>query len=160
LVQVVSAGAAKTQTAFSRALQKSQKEETYFFWVSDEGVLNADALHHRWQVPLSRLLMVKARDAPEVWRIGLEAIQTGLFGFLFLRASSPCQSAQLRKLQLVAEKMRSEVFLLTPRPLPHWTLKETIEVHAHSVLQKQQTPSGFRGKLFRPDSESFVVQPL
>lgn len=99
----------------------------FFLWVADEGVLYAEALHERWHIPLYRLLLVKVPDPQEVWRVGLEAVQTGLFGWVFLRASRACGTAHLRKLQLCAEKASCRVFLLNETKLPHWTLKASLE---------------------------------
>ncbi len=161
LRQVVSkAGGSKTEGAFFTALRTSTDED-YFLWIADGGELYAEALLHDWTLPLSRLLQVKARDAPEAWRVALEATQTSLFRFVFLRVSIPCAVAQLRKFQLVAEKNRCDVFLLTPAPLPHWTLRETIEVGPHADPLRPQSPAApsFRGKLLFDHAESVSVQP-
>ncbi len=160
LVQVLShGGSAKTQTALLASLRTARVGQDYFFWAADQGVLYPEAIHQEWQIPLQHLLIVKAGDAAEVWRLGLEATQTGLFQALFLRASGTCQSATLRKLQLAAEKNRCEVFLLTSAPIPHWTLKETIEVgkNANSLHPKPQPALRVRGKLFHTHAESLPL---
>ncbi len=115
---------APVQATLNKALESSHTDEDYFFWASDEGILYPEALLYRWKIPLSRFLLVQARDASEVWRLGLEASQTGLFRLLFLRASRLCHLPLLRKLQLCAEKNQCDVFILTHTPLPHWTLKK------------------------------------
>jgi hypothetical protein len=160
LVHVVShGGSAKTQTALLASLRSARVGQDYFFWAADQGILYPEAIHQEWQIPLQHLLIVQAPDAPEVWRVGLEAAQTGLFRVLFLRASSACQTAALRKLQLAAEKNQCEVFLLTSAALPHWTLKETIEAgkNAHTPHSKPQAALLSRGKLFHPHAESLPL---
>lgn len=149
--------ASQTEAAFFTALRSANLENDYFFWAADEGLLYAEALHRQWKFPLGRLLLAKARDAPEVWRIGLETVQTGLFRFVFLRALQACQTAHLRKLQLVAEKMRCEVFLLTPTGVPHWLLKET--VHANPLPKKSETHPIFGGELLHPHAQGVARLP-
>ena len=145
LVQVSSKGpTSRTQAALQACLRSAKPEEQYFFWAADEGILYPEGIHQEWGLPLNRLLLVKARDAPEVWRLGLEAVQTGLFHSLFLRASRACLSAHLRKLQLAAEKNRTTVFLITNASLPHWTLKETIEAGTYAHALHPQSPTPFR----------------
>ena len=128
----------------------------FYLWVADEGVLYAEALHERWKIPLYRLLMVKVPEAGEVWRVGLEAVQTGLFGWVFLRASRACGTAQLRKLQLCAEKARCRVFLLNESKLPHWTLKASIEAEddTNPVLEELRYSSFLRRGLLPLDAKS------
>lgn len=135
------------------ALHSVRQGDGFVFWIADEGVLYPEALHYAWRIPLSRVLLVQARDSPEVWRTGLEAVQTGIFSQAFLRACRPCPVAQLRKLQLVAEKLRCEVFLLTEAPLPHWTLKR--KIHAHPVYPKPPLPFPVGGKRVPAHPQSF-----
>jgi hypothetical protein len=97
-------------------------------WVSDEGSLYPPVVYEHWRALLSRLLIVQTGDPMEVWRVGLESIQTGLFTWIFLRPSRACHPNYLRKIQLSAERTKSRVLLLCSHKLPHWTLKASFEV--------------------------------
>ena len=97
----------------------------YFIFISDEGTIYPPALKVLG-IPLSRVLTVKTETSDQVWKTGLEAIQTGLFSFVFLRPSKTCPTASLRKLQLWAERKKSKVFVLSDHSLPHWTIKKKI----------------------------------
>src|SRR4051812_23347267 len=91
---------ANTEINDETNLVMADAEAAYYLWIADEGCLNADALHHQWRIPLYRLLLVQVKTAQDVWRVGLEAIQTGLFSWVFLRPSQACDTSHLRKLQL------------------------------------------------------------
>jgi hypothetical protein len=106
---------------------------SYSLFISDEGLLYPPAVVTQWKIPLAHLLLVKARDAPEVWRAGLEGVQTGLFAWIFLRPSRGCEAAHLRRLQLGAERTRTRVCLLTQARLPHWMMKARFEVENEST---------------------------
>ncbi|MFM8314559.1 MAG: hypothetical protein ACKOA8_09765 [Deltaproteobacteria bacterium] len=95
---------------------------TYFIFISDEGTIYPPSLN-ALGVPLSRVLSVKTETSEQVWRTGLEAIQTGLFSFVFLRPSKPCSTVVLRKLQLWSERKKIKVFVLSDHKLPHWMFK-------------------------------------
>jgi hypothetical protein len=129
LIQVTTLpGGSRTHLAFeclSHALQVDPPASSlspYFIFISDEGVLYPPALN-LFSIPLSRFLMVKTPDSPSAWNTALEALQTGLFAFIFLRPSKLCHSSQLRRMQLLSEKLKAKVFLLSAEKLPHWTIK-------------------------------------
>jgi len=136
LAQVTSLpGGSKTHLAFeclSVSLKADPPAPThfegqtpYFIFISDEGTIYPPALKVLG-IPLSRVLTVKTDSSDQVWKTGLEAIQTGLFSFIFLRPSKTCPTANLRKLQLWAERKKSKVFVLSDHSLPHWTIKKKI----------------------------------
>jgi hypothetical protein len=102
-------------------------ENGYFVFISDEGSLYPPALAQK-KIPLFRMLLVKTQDALSTWQASLEAIQTGLFEWIFLRPSKPCSPGYLRKLQLAAEKNHSRVLILSQEKLPHWLLKTSLEI--------------------------------
>jgi hypothetical protein len=126
LIQVLSGGTSKTQTALLESTQAIKTKQSYFLWIADEGVLYPEVVHQEWDIPLSHLLFVKAAEPKEVWKTALDAAQTGLFQTIFVRPSQACPTAHLRKLQLIAEKQKCSIFLLTPFAVPHWMLKKTI----------------------------------
>ncbi len=97
---------------------------SYALWISDEGWLYPPTLHHHWNIPLDRLLLVRVNDALDVWRLSLEAIQTGLFQWTLLRPSRLCSTHSLRKLQLTAEATRCQVIVISEQRLPHWILRK------------------------------------
>ena len=133
LAQVTSLpGGSKTHLAFE-CLSVSLKADppapalhenfsTYFIFISDEGTIYPPALN-ALGVPLTRVLSVKTNSSEEVWKTGLEALQTGLFSFVFLRPSKVCSTSTLRKLQLCSEQKKSKVFVLSDHKLPHWMFK-------------------------------------
>lgn len=123
---MLSGGNSKTEAALLESTQAPKANQSYFFWVADEGVLYPEAIHQEWEIPLSRLLFVKATEPKEVWKTALDAAQTGIFQTIFVRPSQACPTAHLRKLQLTAEKQNCSVFLLTPFAIPHWMLKKTL----------------------------------
>jgi len=136
LAQVTSLpGGSKTHLAFeclSVSLKADPPAPThldgqtpYFIFISDEGTIYPPALKVLG-IPLSRVLTVKTETSDEVWKTALEAIQTGLFSFVFLRPSKTCPTASLRKLQLWAERKKNKVFVLSDHSLPHWTIKKKI----------------------------------
>jgi hypothetical protein len=98
---------------------------SYFIFISDEGTVYPPALN-ALGIPLSKVLTVKTQNSDEVWKTALEALQTGLFSFVFLRPSKICSTSDLRKLQLWAERKKAKVFVLSDHPLPHWTLKKKV----------------------------------
>ncbi|NBX92805.1 MAG: hypothetical protein EB120_02965 [Proteobacteria bacterium] len=103
----------------------SLKQE-YSVFISDEGTLYPPALQ-KWQIPLSRFLLIKTDGATQTWKASLEALQTGLFRWVFLRPSQPCNFVQVRKLQLEAEKRKASVFLFSKAKFPHWLFKKRLE---------------------------------
>lgn len=98
----------------------------YALWISDEGWLYTPSLHHHWNLPLERLLLVRVREAMDVWRLALDAVPTGLFQWLILRPSKLCATGYLRKLQLTAEESRCQVIVVSGERLPHWILRKKI----------------------------------
>ncbi|MSP18850.1 MAG: hypothetical protein EXR74_04695 [Bdellovibrionales bacterium] len=98
---------------------------SYFAFISDEGSVYPPALH-ALGIPLSRVLIIKTTTPEQVWKTGLESLQTGLFSFIFLRPSKICPTAHLRKLQLSSERKKAKVFVLSDHKLPHWTLKASL----------------------------------
>jgi hypothetical protein len=105
--------------------QSLTAQTTDFIFISDEGTVYPPALN-ALGIPLSKVLTVKTETSQQVWKTGLEAIQTGLFSFVFLRPSKPCTTPDLRKLQLCAERKKNKVLVLSDHKLPHWTLKKKI----------------------------------
>ena len=130
---------------------------SHFIWVSDGGVLYPGALASRSPVPLSQWILVRAKDATEVWKVGLEAIQTGLFVGAFLRPTKACPASHLRRLQLSAERTKTQVFLLCQAALPHWMLKTVVNIGevgaadgAKNTLPKERIAAGkSRGSEFQ-----------
>jgi len=112
-----------------------QAWETFFLWVSDEGYLFPETLSQRFHFPLQQLVLAKVPTALDVWKVALEATQSGLFGWIFLRPSRGCPPAFLRKLQLHSERMRSRIIILCPEKLPHWLLKTSWELEESNVEQ-------------------------
>ncbi len=100
-----------------------QSPDTFLFWASDEGLLNAEALHERGLISVERLLLVKTQTPEDVWRVGQEAVETALFGGVLLKPSRLCALGPLRKLQITAERTRTRVILLTRDRVPHWLCK-------------------------------------
>lgn len=101
----------------------SSNNTDYGIFISDEGSLYPPALQ-KWQISLSNFLMIYTDTALQTWKATLEAIQTGLFRWVFLRTSKPCDGIHLRKLQLESEKKNTSVFLFSKAPLPHWFFKK------------------------------------
>lgn len=149
LIQVLPSLSSRIRVTLQRAITTAKTEKDLFLWIADEGVLYAEAIHQMGALPLSRLLLIHAPSAEEVWRTGMESAQTGLFHFLFFKASRPCSTPYLRKLQLIAQKNQCEIFLLTHTPLPHWTLKETLgdTDGANPVHKKSSAHAGTRREL-------------
>ncbi len=104
-----------------RPAWKEAKE--YAVWVSDTGTLNAEAFHQLECFPLQNLIVAYPPTPREVWRTGLESIQTGLFRWAFIKVSEGCEPSFLRKLQLASEKVNCRTFILCSRPLPHWLFR-------------------------------------
>lgn len=96
----------------------------YGVFISDEGSLYPPALQ-KWQISLSKFLMIYTDGALQTWKATLEAIQTGLFRWVFLRTSQPCDGTHLRKLQLESERKNVSVFLFSKASLPHWFFKKS-----------------------------------
>ena len=124
----------------------------YAFFASDEGTFYPVPLYDSeiGRRILSRLLIVRLKAAEEVWKTGLEAVQTGLFQQVFLRPSRPSHPSFLSKLQIASEKTRSRIFLLSQAKLPHWVFKTSFEVQpAHPVhpLLRNGSPEKEKGLL-------------
>lgn len=101
----------------------SFSSQEYGVFISDEGILYPPALQ-KWQIALSHFLMIQTKNAHQAWKAALEAVQTGVFRWVFLRPSQPCETAQLRKLQIESEKQKTSVFLFSKSKLPHWFFKK------------------------------------
>jgi hypothetical protein len=134
------------------------------FWVADEGCFYGPALLNHLQIDLQTAVFAKTRDAKETWAYALEAVQTGLFENLILRASEGCRPAMLRKMQLVAESLRCRIFILCKENLPHWffrasyplsSLGEFLQNHETiSLPSKPARPTKSPRGLFEFDAES------
>lgn len=121
------------------SLKNSDVEPPLSLWISDGGILYPEPLHYYWKIPLARFVQVSAPGPPEVWRLGLESVQTGLFEWVFLRTEQVCHPTFLRKLQLSAERTTTRVLILCQKKLAHWTLKSHLQLeesHANTVLPK------------------------
>ncbi|MBI4404232.1 MAG: hypothetical protein HY537_08730 [Deltaproteobacteria bacterium] len=127
LIQLVSRGS--SATAYALALL-SQNPQALALWISDEGLLYP-ALLPLWNIPLQSIVLIQAKSHSDVWKTGLEAVRSGLFDFVLLRPSRPCHAHFLRKLQIQAEHTQRNVFLLCQSQLPHWVLKNRLEVSSH-----------------------------
>lgn len=110
---------------FSAIRSFSAEKKHYAVFISDEGVLYAPALSH-YQIPLSQFLIIQTPHAPQTWKTALEAAQSDLFKWIFLRTSKPCDSSFLRKLQLASKKHDLKIFLFSNAPLPHWFFKKLL----------------------------------
>jgi len=115
-------------------LAAHQTEPSYFLWVSDEGYLFPETLSRRTAFPLQHFVLAKVPSAPEVWKVTLEGIQSGLFGWIFLRSSRGCPPAFLRKLQLQAERSKSRVVILCEEKLPHYLMKTSWEIDGEKIF--------------------------
>lgn len=126
-------------SCFEVLLKRLKGAPPFSVWIADEGFPYPPLLAQRWEIPLSRLLLVKVHSAPDTWKVGLEAIQTGLFKWVFLRPSSPCPASHLRKLQLASERLETQVFILSNADLPHWPIRVRCELsyEPNSFLPKQ-----------------------
>ena len=149
----------------SPSSQEEAEGEGYYFWASDGGSLYPEALYHFWQIPLSHLCLVCPPTPQEVWRVGLEAIQTGLFGWVFLRPSLPCHPSHLRKLQLHAEKTRTRVLLFSENKLPHWMCTLNVEVSGRYPLPFHTPPPRHSGRTmnavaYEKEVGTFETDPL
>jgi hypothetical protein len=154
----------------SPSLESATAVEAYYLFIADEGFLYPGVLAYQWKIPLSRLVLAKVPDPNEVWRVGLEAIQTGLFSWVFLRPSRACPANHLRKLQLSAERTQSRVFLLSNLKLPHWMFKINLAVEGNfgpggqSALQRIENAPTRAGAahetipLFSKSLSSFLTQ--
>ncbi|MFM8270164.1 MAG: hypothetical protein ACKN9V_08250 [Pseudomonadota bacterium] len=96
----------------------------YGVFISEEGTLYPPALQ-KWQINLSQFLIIRTDTALQTWKSALDAIQTGLFRWIFLRTSKPCDVTHLRKLQLESERKKTSVFLFSKAQLPHWFFKKS-----------------------------------
>lgn len=101
----------------------STQQKEYAVFISDEGILYPPTLH-KWHISLEQFLMIHTSSAYQSWKTALEALHTGLFRWIFLRPSQPCDTQHLRKLQIESEKKRSSVFLFSKVQLPHWFFKK------------------------------------
>ena len=97
-------------------------------WVSDDSELYPEAIHHYWGIPLSRVLLIKTPSSEDAWKVSVDAVQTGLFAWVFLKTDRAGEARVLRKLQILSEKTQTKVLLLCQAKLPHWTLKTSVEV--------------------------------
>lgn len=135
-------GGARTWFALSclgYSLKQQPADPPLSLWISHEGVLYPEPLYYYWRIPLARFLQVSAPGPPDVWRLGLESVQTGLFEWVFLRTEQACHSTFLRKLQLAAERTETRVLILCQKNLAHWTLKSHLQLEgedANSILPK------------------------
>lgn len=136
LSQILSLRGGSSKTRFALSCLRAYLGFSYgppplSIWISDEGLLYPPVLSSYW--PLSRFVLVKASSAKEVWTAGLEAVQSGLFDWVCLKASRGCEAAHLRKLQIQSERTESRVLLLPRQKLPHWPLKLSIEAEPKEV---------------------------
>ncbi len=144
-------------TAFALEYLRNQKlgspqSSDYSVFISDEGTLYPPALQKR-QISLSHFLLIQTDTAIQSWKAALEAVQTGLFRWVFLRPSQACDVTHLRKLQLESEKTNTSLFLFSHSKLPHWFFKKRLPVleTAHEnkfitenlILSKSKTSSSF-----------------
>lgn len=134
LAQIVShEGGSRTWfalTCLGHFLKTTTGDPPLSLWISNEGELYPEALHHYWSVPLSRMLLVQVPTSEIVWQTLLDAVQTGLFHWVLVKTGKSGSPAQMRKLQLSAEKTKTKVLILCQSPLPHWTLKTSVAVPA------------------------------
>jgi len=101
----------------------SPQQKEYAVFISDEGILYPPSLQ-KWHISLEQFLMIHTSSAYQSWKTALEALHTGLFRWVFLRPSQPCDTQHLRKMQIASEKKRSSVFLFSKAQLPHWFFKK------------------------------------
>lgn len=138
-----------------------KSEEEYAVFVADEGILYPTVLASG-PLPLSRWLLVKTDKPEDVWKVGLEAIQTGLFGWILLRPSRACHPHHLRKLQLSAERTRSRVLILSSLKLPHWMMRGRFafgedQGEADTVLSGRGGFGGIGGGMPRAHAQSVLT---
>ena len=107
-------------------------------WISDEGFLYPGVLRHSSVIPVSNWLLVKTKNAKDVWLTADEASQTGLFPFIFIRPSANCHAVYLRRLQLSTERSKSRVFVFTSFKLPHWFLKGAWNMSGTGIAVKDR----------------------
>lgn len=110
---------------FSAVQSFSTSPKHYAVFISDEGVLYPPALSH-YEIPLSQFLIIQTPHPQQTWKTALEAAQSDLFQWIFLRTSKACDSSFLRKLQLSSKKFQLKIFLFSNAPLPHWFFKKLI----------------------------------
>jgi len=110
---------------FSAVHHFSSDTKSYAVFISHEGVLYPPALS-QYQIPLSRFLIIQTPNSQQTWKTALEAAQSNLFQWIFLRTSQPCESSFLRKLQLASEKYQIKIFLFSNALLPHWFFKKLV----------------------------------
>lgn len=111
----------------------------YYIFISEGGSLYPPALLEK-KVPLSRMLLVKTQEAKETWRAAIEAVQTGLFSWIFLKPSKGCGQGQIRKLRLLADKAKTRVLVFPSERLPHWMFKMNLEIsHEHATTDFTKT---------------------
>jgi len=129
----------------------------YFIFISDEGFLYPPALQGNRPIPLSRLVLVKVKIAEDVWKVGLETIQTGIFSWIFLRPSRGCSSIHLRKMQLECEKTKSRVVVLSQSNLPHWMFKFSLDAFPPASFSEDFADE--KNLVFSPSSHSTPSSP-
>lgn len=130
-----------------------------YVWVSDEVMLYPPAAFSRYAIRSSQWLFIQTPKAQETWRVTLEAIQSGLFKRVFLRPAVGCAVPQLRKLQLAAEKFRTQVFVLGKITIPHWMVNLTLEVDRESYGKESETDP-LSSQLFLRGQSSRGMLPL
>jgi len=112
------------------------REIRYGAWIGDQDRLNPETAR-AFDFDLEKLLLVYPPDAGEVWRVGLEAVQSGLFHWIVLRPSRASPIPQLRKLSLAAVRARARVLVICAEALPHWVFVR----HETSALSSAATGS-------------------
>lgn len=162
LVQIRTAGG-QCATGFALACLKSFLNSApgpppLSLWISDEGLPYAPLVSQQGQIPLSRFLYVKVPSANEAWKVGIEATQTSLFAWIFLRPTKGCPVPLLRKLQLCSERTQTRLLLLMKEALPHWPLKFSTELtndkEAHSFFGQFPVSEDTERSLLLPDTQS------
>lgn len=122
-------------------------KKEYCVFISDQGCIYPPALQ-KWQISLSQFLIIQTDTARQVWKVTLEALQTGLFRWIFLRPSQSCPVSHLRRLQIESKKRKTSIFLFSKAPLPHWFFKkvpyESTFITENLIFSKTAQPDPFR----------------
>lgn len=143
LAQVSSRGGSKTYFALScvsASLHSRPGAPPFLLWIADEGFPYPPLLARYWDLPLGRFLMVQPPSPAETWKAALEAVQTGIFGWVLVRPSRGGPPLAARRLQLAAEKTACRVLLLLDAPFPHWTLKASFVVDGECCYAPKPDP--------------------
>lgn len=135
LFQISSLSSGATQFAFKLmdTWLRDDKDLGPCLWVSDNSSPYPGAMMASFSMLLSRLICVRPPQPQEVWSVGLEAIQSGLFRGVFLRPSKACSISHLRRLQLASEKTKTAVFLLGKIQISRWMMKNCWSVSGEKV---------------------------